>query len=91
MKPCGPSSASAAPLKPSRTRVAAISPFNAAQPTWKRFVQAPLTRNSRLPAHWLSTVPIAPATCSAFRPKTRAAAVAAPNAPQVAVGWKPRS
>ena len=34
----------------------------AAQPTWKRFVQAPLARNCRLPAHWLSTVPSAPAT-----------------------------
>ncbi len=57
MKPCLPSSASAAPLNPSRTSVAAIRPFSAAQPTWKRFVQAPLARNCRLPAAWDSTVP----------------------------------
>ncbi len=86
MNPCLPSSASDAPLNPSRTSVAAISPFSAAQPTWNRLVHAPLARNCKLPAACDSTVPNAPATPSASSPNTRAAAAAAPNAPQVAVG-----
>ncbi len=51
MKPCLPSSASAGPLKPSRTRVAAIRPLSGGPPTWERLVHAPLARNCMLPAH----------------------------------------
>ena len=90
MKPCLPSSASAAPLKPSRAKVAAVNPAIAAQPTWNRFVHAPLARNCKLPADWLSAMPSAEAMASPDRPNTRPAAAAAPNAPHVAVGWKPR-
>ncbi len=43
------------------------------------------------PAAWLPQRPKASAICLAERPKTLAAAAAAPNTPQVAVGWKPRA
>ena len=66
-------------------------PDIAAQPTWKRLVQAPLARNCRLPEVWLSAMPRRRLIPAASSPSTRAAAAAAPNAPQVAVGWKPRS
>ncbi len=59
----------------------------ALHPTWKRLVQAPFARNCRLPAAWDSAIPKASCMPFASRPKTRAAAAAAPKAPQVAVGW----
>ena len=67
------------------------SPSGAAQPTWKRLVHAPLCRKASEPAHWLSAMPSASAICAAFSPSTRPAAAAAPKAPQVAAGLKPRS
>ena len=78
-------------MKPSRASTAADKPPMQAQPTWNRLVQAPFARNCRLPADWLSAMPSADATPSASSPSTRAAAAAAPNAPQVLVGWKPRA
>src|SRR2546430_17013951 len=56
------------PETPWRARAAAINPLWAAQPGWKRFVQAPVARNSMDPAAWLPAMPSACAIARASRP-----------------------
>ena len=43
-----------------------------------------------IPLAWLPQSPNAVASWAAVRPRSRPVAAAAPNAPQSAVGWKPR-
>jgi hypothetical protein len=76
--------------KPARASAAACRPALAAQPGWKRFVQAPSARNSIDPAAWLPATPSAVVMPAASSPKTTPAAAAAPKAPHVPVGWNPR-
>ena len=69
---------------------AATSPFIAAYPVWKGLFHAPSVRNCIEPAARLPQSPRASSIRDGSSPRTRPAAAAAPNTPQVAVGWNPR-
>ena len=74
---------------PAPARIAADSPPSAARPAWNRFVIAPSWMKAQVPEAQLAAMPSADSVARASRPRMRAAAAAAPNAPQVPVECQP--
>ena len=79
------------PVSPCRASSAAATPAWAAQPQCTRFTVPPVRLASIRPAPMLAAMPAACAIRSASRPRTVAAATAAPTAPQIDVACWPRS
>src|SRR5215468_2981363 len=89
IRPYGSPNASAGPVNPAAASSAARMAPAAADPEWKRLVQAPSLRYAMLPADMLSATPNAARRAAASSPASRPAAAAAPNTPQTAVGCSP--
>ena len=86
-KPFRPSRTARGPVSPARARSAASTPLWAAMPPWARQTSLPSLSDSDSPDAKLPATPSASAMPSADMPKSLAAMAAAPNTPQVAVGW----
>ena len=71
---------------------AAVKPFSAALPGWKRLVMAPSARKAQMPPVKVPAMPSASAKRAGVElQQMRAAAAAAPKLPQVPVECQPRS
>ena len=90
-KPCRPARPSWAPSRPWAASDAAITPPSAARAAWMRLAIPPEDANSIVPDASDAAMPNAWLSRSASRPRRWAAAAAAPNTPDMEVGWKPAS
>lgn len=90
-KPKRPSRTVGGPVSPSRAMSAATTPAWAAQPQCTRLTVPPVRLASMMPDPMLAAMPMAEQMPSASRPRSMAAATAAPIAPQIAVACRPRS